>query len=197
VIIPSPHPDPRHDSDWSFPDTLEQVRIAVNDHGATVLWANTTLHAQHALVILRQELADRGVKMVGQDPLDTERQEDKAWLNKWLAEHIGLENAFPRSILVRQGDISTLECLGMPAVVKPVRGRGSYGVKLVQTLQQFSSSVEGLLTESDVVLCEVSPFHKLVSWPWLMRQGISFRRGDYHHRYAPRTIHGKALRCQC
>lgn len=93
--------------------------------------------------------------MIGQDPRDTERYEDKEWINGWLAGQEGLRDVFPRSLLLHTA-ADNVEELGYPVVVKPVRGRGSHGVTLVKNDDEFQKALETLLKESDAVLCEVS-----------------------------------------
>lgn len=149
-----PNPQPDRDQDWSFPDTVAGIRSAVREHGANVLWANTTLYAQHPIVQLAAEL--REVRMVGQSPLDIEKFEDKQWTNAWLASHKELAASFPRSLLFQQGDDrgSLLAC-PLPAVAKPIRGRGSHGVTKVTTPEEMSQAAINLLSESDAFLVEV------------------------------------------
>ncbi|GFZ48773.1 hypothetical protein JCM24511_06522 [Saitozyma sp. JCM 24511] len=155
VVTPVSDPVPTRDADWSFPDTFPGIRSAVLEHGADVLWANTTLHSSHALVQLRSELASRGVRMIGQNPLDTEKFEDKEWINRWLNGQPGLRGSFPRSMLFQKGDAKeTLEGFGVPAVAKPIRGRGSHGVTLARTMNELHIAAERLLAESDAILLE-------------------------------------------
>lgn len=150
-----PSPQPNWDQDWSFPDTVAGIRSAVRDHGANVLWANTTLYAQHPIVQLAPELRD--IRMVGQSPLDTEKFEDKQWTNAWLASHEELAASFPRSLLFRRGDDrEALLAFPLPAVAKPIRGRGSYGVTKVTTSEEMNRAASNLLSESNAFLVEVS-----------------------------------------
>lgn len=147
-------PDPTTDKDWSFPDTIAGIRSAVGDHGANVLWANTTLHAKHAIVELGSELKD--VKMVGQNPLDTERFEDKEYTNRWLASHPELAKSFPKSLLFTDGDDKAAQDkFPLPAVAKPIRGRGSHGVRRVNTAEELAEAAANLLSESNAFLLEV------------------------------------------
>ncbi|OCF31438.1 hypothetical protein I317_07705 [Kwoniella heveanensis CBS 569] len=153
VVTPVAEPIPTRDSDWSFPDTIAGVRSAVKEHGADVLWANTTLHAKHAIVELAGEL--RNVRMIGQSPLNTEKYEDKEWINRWLRGHSQLNSSFPKSILYGENDgQQVLEQFPLPAVAKPVRGRGSHGVTLVETVQELKEAANKLLKESNSILIE-------------------------------------------
>jgi D-alanine-D-alanine ligase len=153
VITPVDNPDPTVESDWSFGDTEEGVLEAVKA-GANILWANTTLHSTCSLVTLKDKL-QADLRFVGQDPFDFEKYEDKAWLNDWLNQG-ELEGWFPRSWLVRNTESEKLKSVELPAVVKPVRGRGSHGVSLVRTDDDLVQRVNELWTESDLVLIEVS-----------------------------------------
>lgn len=94
--------------------------------------------------------------MIGQSPLDTEKYEDKEWINRWLASHRGLEKAFPRSGLFTRKQLDQIRDFGVPLVIKPVRGRGSHGVTMVETEEDALSIAKKLLEESDAVLVEVS-----------------------------------------
>jgi carbamoylphosphate synthase large subunit len=104
-------------------------------------------------VDLSREIPD--VKLIGQNPFNTERFDDKQWTNAYLAKQHGLAKAFPKARLFSKGDrIADLEQMGLPLIAKPIRGRGSHGVTLVTTLEELDKAVEGLLEESDRVLVE-------------------------------------------
>ncbi|GAA5887216.1 hypothetical protein JCM6882_002452 [Rhodosporidiobolus microsporus] len=153
VTTPTSSPNSSSQTGWTFPDTQSGILSAVNA-GATVLWANTTLYASHPLVSLREELAKRDVRFVGQDPRDVERFEDKEFCNRWLAGQEGLEGAFPQSWLIEKGDEGKLGEVKLPAVVKPVRGRGSHGVSVVKTPKELQQSAAELYEEGDLILVE-------------------------------------------
>ena len=125
------------------------------------MWANTTLHSTHALVLLKGELEKAHVRVIGQNPLNWERYEDKAWVNEWLAGHERLKGVFPQAVLYKRSDgelQSRIKEAGidLPCVIKPVRGRGSYGVSRVENGEQLEKGVANLLSEGDAVLIEVS-----------------------------------------
>ncbi|WRT65252.1 uncharacterized protein IL334_002195 [Kwoniella shivajii] len=153
VITPVGEPNPTTDLDWSFPDTVTGIRDAV-EKGADVIWANGHTHSQHALVELRKELAVKGVRMVGQNPISAEKFDDKEWANRWLASHESLRGSFPRSLLYRKGDEKEVSEFPLPAMAKPVRGRGSHGVVKVSTPEEIDTALQTLLKESDAVLIE-------------------------------------------
>lgn len=154
VITPTTTPDPTKDLDWSFPDTANGITDALH-LGANTLWANTILHSRHALVTLRDKLVASGVRIVGQNPWDVERFDDKEWTNRWLAEQEGLRDAFPKSVLLEMGwDEGVLRAFEMPMVTKPVRGRGSSGVSKVETREEMRKALNALFEDSTAVMVE-------------------------------------------
>jgi glutathione synthase/RimK-type ligase-like ATP-grasp enzyme len=156
VVTPKSPPDPLNDPDWSYPDTEKGILAAVQS-GANVLWCNSTLWSDHPLVHLGTELARLGVRFVAQDPLDTENYDDKAWTNDWLNRG-ELEGKFPKSWLIEKGDAEDrLREITLPAVLKPIRGRGSHGVELVTDTDGLKRVCQKLWEESEAVLVEVSP----------------------------------------
>lgn len=160
MITPSDKPDPADDKSWTFPDTVEGIRSAL-DKGANTLWANTVLHSQHALITMRTDLVKGNVKLVGQSPTLTEKWDDKANTNLWLSGQKGLEMAFPKSrVLYKEDnkDVSEVDNdgIGWPRIMKPIRGRGSHGVAVVEDDEGFKKHLEKLYSESGSVLVEVS-----------------------------------------
>ncbi|WWC87418.1 uncharacterized protein L201_002307 [Kwoniella dendrophila CBS 6074] len=156
IITPVKKPDPTKDLDWSFPDTVSGVREAI-EKGANVLWANTTLHSKHAIVELKDELTKKGIRLIGQNPLTADKYDDKEWTNRWLSNQNGLENYFPKSLLYRKGngeEVDELDKFPLPAMAKPIKGRGSHGVTKVSTSVEMKSAVDVLLKESEAVLLE-------------------------------------------
>ncbi|GAW25877.1 putative glutathione synthetase ATP-binding domain-like protein [Rosellinia necatrix] len=127
------------------------------EKGATHLWANTILFASHPLQtsprLLRYE---DDLRIVGQPPSLVDRFDDKAVLNDLLRRRQSL--SLPRAITVSAGqDVSAV--LGplkgaFPLVAKPVRGRGSHGVKVCSTWDELHRHIEALFAESPTVLVE-------------------------------------------
>ncbi|KAH8084725.1 hypothetical protein HD553DRAFT_342223 [Filobasidium floriforme] len=153
VVTPNSPADPHNDPDWSYPDTEKGILAAVQT-GANVLWCNTTLWSDHPIVRLGTELARLGVRFVAQDPLDTEKYDDKAWTNNWLNQG-ELEGKFPKSWLIEKGDTEgQLREVTLPAVLKPIRGRGSHGVELVTDADGLGRVFQKLWEESEAVLVE-------------------------------------------
>jgi hypothetical protein len=128
VITPEADPPPEHDTGWTFADTAAGIRQAI-ERGARALWANTVLHATHPITLA---LREKGIRVVGQPAELVERFDDKWATNELLRTHglpvaaafrIGAEALTVGPVLPRGVDY--------PLVVKPLRGRGSEGVKVV------------------------------------------------------------------
>ncbi|ORY30211.1 hypothetical protein BCR39DRAFT_529982 [Naematelia encephala] len=155
VITPHPNssPSPIVDLDWSFPDTQSGILQALS-LGTNLIWPNTSMHTRHPLVDLLPELEAKGVQIVGQNVGVVEEWDDKAWLNAWLSSQKGLEGWFPKAKLIKKGDATNWGGWGWPAIAKPVRGRGSHGVKRVSSEVEMEEAIEVLLKESDEVLVE-------------------------------------------
>lgn len=113
---------------------------------------NTTLHATHPLLSIASDYPD--IRFVGQHPADVEKYEDKAWCNSWLAGLPELSNSIPRSKLAHRGQLSVLRELGLPVVLKPVRGRGSHGVTVVDDDSQLDNIAKDMWEENEAILLE-------------------------------------------
>ena len=154
VITPSATPSPTTQEGWCFPDTEDGILSAVQ-RGATHLWANTIVFASHPLQI-SSKLSPH-LRVVGQPPILTEIFDDKAYLNQKLSE---ANDSFPmpRSWRIDAGNHNAETVIKSidqyPIVAKPVRGRGSYGVKMCRTRDELEKHVATLLPESPVVLLE-------------------------------------------
>ena len=84
-----------------------------------------------------------------------EKFDDKAYINGKLAELPGY--TLPRSWLI-SGEKDVEQLVGsiyrFPVIAKPVRGRGSHGVKLCHGPEQFKQHAQVLLVESPLVMVE-------------------------------------------
>ena len=132
--------------------------------GATHLWANTILFSSHPLQSSTALAAyESQVHVVGQPPDIVEKLDDKAYLNGKLHE-LG-SFTMPRYWLVQRPDDGgddldgILQALNIPAdafpiVGKPVRGRGSHGVRVCQDQAQLRDHLSSLLDESPLVMLE-------------------------------------------
>jgi D-alanine-D-alanine ligase len=160
IVTPVPSPDPQDAMDWVFPDTIEGIQAAAAA-GAKVLWANTVLFSGHPL-----EGVLRDVAIVGQMPAAMQAFDDKFATNRMLAEAgLPVARSFLLSGTVRDGVCALADvrqaCAdrGMifPLIVKPVRGRGSQGVTLVNDLDALRSAAAALIeaaTFGDVLMVE-------------------------------------------
>ncbi|WCT71883.1 ATP-grasp domain-containing protein [Sphingomonas naphthae] len=135
IVTPVADPDPTQIFDWVFPDTPEGIAAALAA-GAELLWANTVLFAGHPI-----EAASRRAWIVGQDPAATQAMDDKAATNARLSE-AGLPVATSTLVSLATLDGATLP---VPAVVKPVRGRGSQGVSVVRDRPALDAAVRALI----------------------------------------------------
>jgi len=160
VVTPTSMPNPSWALDWVFPDTVDGI-LSAGAAGASVLWANTVLFEGHPLETV---MAD--VCIVGQIPSAMQAFDDKYETNLLLAQ-AGLPVA--RSFLLSGTDRENACALadvedafasrGMsfPVIVKPVRGRGSQGVTLVESLGDLRDAATALInaaTFGDMLMVE-------------------------------------------
>jgi len=155
LITPALTPDPSVEADWSFGDHKETILQVIEKHRANVLWANTNVHSTHALLEVAKRYPD--VLMVGQDPRQIDRYDDKEWASSWLQSQPGLEGSFAQQWIVpRDSDSSddVLRNISLPAIIKPVRGRGSQGVALCHSQDELKRRAQKLWETSDRVVVE-------------------------------------------
>jgi len=148
VVTPTSSPVPRRALDWVFPDTPDGIRHA-GSAGASVLWANTVLFEGHPLEAM---LAD--FHIVGQLPAAMQAYDDKFATNRLLAEAgLPVARSFLLSGAARENvcalaDVEqacTRRGMTFPLIVKPVRGRGSQGVTLVETISALRAASNALI----------------------------------------------------
>lgn len=156
MALPTTSADPANDSDWCFPDTQEGILDAVKQ-GATHLWANTILFATHPLQTsdLLTEHAE-SVSIVGQPPLLVNSYDDKALVYEMMKSHGGFTLA-KSTMLTASDDLPTImknQQLRYPLVGKPIRGRGSHGVKLCADEETLRAHVRFLFDESPRIIIE-------------------------------------------
>ena len=149
VITPASRPDPARDLDWVFPDTKDGIELALLA-GASVLWANTILFNGHPL----EDLHDRDVHIIGQQPAAVHEFDDKWHTNLILASE-GLPVAPGFLVFLKEVEGLLLETLAahgcpLPCVVKPIRGCGSDGVVKVSTLDELKAAVSSLLRATTI-----------------------------------------------
>ncbi|CAG8769506.1 27882_t:CDS:1, partial [Gigaspora margarita] len=157
IVTPVDTPCLTSDMDWVFPDTEEGINTAISK-GAKTLWANTILFNTHPLNFMSFR---EDIKLVGHLPSDVHKFD-----NKWIANELIKNNGIlvPHAILIgnsanngtyRLNDI-TLDILNkkgirFPAVIKPIRGRGSQGVRKVDSIDQMKGFAEKLLSTRTIV----------------------------------------------
>ena len=155
IVTPATSPDVYKNEGWCFSDTENGICSAVAK-GATHLWANTILFDSHPLQ-RSLKLADHASELyvLGQPPAMVQNFDDKAYLNGKLRGLGGY--TLPKSWLIQASD-NLDEVLGsiqqFPVVGKPIRGRGSHGVKLCHNPMELKLHIQQLIEESPVVMVE-------------------------------------------
>ena len=135
LITPVDAPKIKNDFDWVFPDSKEGIKRAIKK-GANLFWLNTVLYAKHPIL----KFKDKNLLIVGQKPQKVEIFDDKFYTNNLLKEK-GLP--IPLSYLL-SSDKHTCE-IKFPAVIKPVRGRGSQGVLVTQNEVALKKGIVNLI----------------------------------------------------
>ena len=92
--------------------------------------------------------------MVGQPPQLVDQYDDKNFVNDLLRQDQDNEFALPESRLISSIDQVVELDMKYPIVAKPIRGRGSHGVKLCHEVEQLKTHIQGLLGESPLVMLE-------------------------------------------
>lgn len=154
ISTPKSTPDPTQQAEWCFPDTEEGI-VAALDSGATHLWANTILFADHPLQVSQSlEAFEEKVHVVGQPPRLVELYDDKSFVNNWLRDTGKF--TMPRGWTVTKADATRIYQLNLPypVVAKPCRGRGSAGVKVCHTQKELTEHTESLFEDSDTIMVE-------------------------------------------
>ncbi|UYL07512.1 ATP-grasp domain-containing protein [Bdellovibrio sp. SKB1291214] len=133
VVVPVPAPHAEADMDWVFPDTLQGFAKAY-EAGARIFWLNTVLYVGHPV----EKLKYPDVRFVGQLPSDVQTFDDKFATNKFLKQR---KLPVASSDMVRLSDWKMID-FSSPKVIKPIRGRGSQGVEIVQDATGMSALVD-------------------------------------------------------
>jgi D-alanine-D-alanine ligase len=126
--------------------------------GAKTLWANTILFDAHPLNYMK---LGEDIKLIGHPPSKVQKFD-----NKWIANELMRSRGLlvPHAILIGNTTFNgayelnsiTLDTLyknniRLPAIVKPIRGRGSQGVKKVNTIEQLKEHAKNLLSSGAVI----------------------------------------------
>lgn len=127
------------------------------ESGATHLWANTILFAAHPLQTSNRVIKYQDdVKVIGQPPLLVEQYDDKDLVNNLLRKAGGFDMPQAWTIHKQSALEQHLETLSLPfpVVAKPLRGRGSQGVKVCNSLQELTTHADELFIDSSTVMIE-------------------------------------------
>jgi D-alanine-D-alanine ligase len=135
VVTPVDAPDVMRGYDWVFPDTQEGITAALAK-GASTIWLNTILYKGHPI----EPFIKEGIAVVGQTPENTDLYDDK-WITNELLKHHQLP--IPRAMLITKEHQEL--SFPFPVVIKPIRGRGSQGVTLVEDAQAFKAVITAML----------------------------------------------------
>lgn len=152
IVTPDVSPTPRDQEGWCFPDTEAGIVAAV-EKGATHLWANTILFGTHPLQTspALDHLASQ-IRVVGQPPRLVDQYDDKGFVNSLLRK----DGSFPlpQFWILESPSPSIPANLPYPVVGKPIRGRGSHGVKVCFSEAELFAHLEEILRESPIVMVE-------------------------------------------
>ena len=138
-----------------FADTESGILAAIEKQ-VTHLWANTILFSGHPLQTSEKlHKVAKNIQIVGQPPKLVELYDDKNYVNEMLRMRGGFR--LPSAQLVQ--DESQLQSilkldLDYPVVAKPVRGRGSHGVKICRTANELRDHCNDLLNQQSSVIVE-------------------------------------------
>ncbi len=134
VVTPIDVPKVESDLDWVFPDTVEGLQAAI-DKGANTLWTNTILYSGHPI----ETFIEKGIAVVGQIPKNTDLYDDKLFTNQLLRSH---HLPIPESVTITEATRTEYVMnFSFPVVTKPIRGRGSQGVSLVQSKAELDRTI--------------------------------------------------------
>ncbi|KAJ4382236.1 hypothetical protein N0V86_002569 [Didymella sp. IMI 355093] len=137
-------------------DTEDGILEAVSA-GATHIWANTILFTTHPLQASKDlGLFAGSVAIVGQPPHLVEAYDDKALVYEIMKSHGGFTIAKSTTLTVSDEPSNLMEerYLKYPVVAKPVRGRGSHGVKLCEDEETLRAHAKYLFDESPKIIVE-------------------------------------------
>lgn len=142
VITPIKNPRLQNNKDWVFPDTKSGIEDALKI-GATIFWLNTVLYKNHPI----ENYFNEEVQFIGQKPELVDIYDDKFYTNKLLKAN-GLP--IPKTTLIEKGvseNVSNL--IDFPFVIKPLRGRGSQGVFLVNNKKELNQKLKELFAANE------------------------------------------------
>ncbi|WP_316735117.1 ATP-grasp domain-containing protein [Pedobacter aquatilis] len=143
VITPTENPEVEQDLDWVFPDTKEGISKAIS-LGANTFWLNTVLYNGHPI----EEFISKDIFVVGQDPKMVDTYDDKVHTNNMLKK---ANLPIPKSMLIDSKNIDKLGSIDLkfPLMIKPIRGRGSQGVMLVEQEKDLEKNLKETFKKGD------------------------------------------------
>ncbi|RYZ57370.1 MAG: ATP-grasp domain-containing protein [Proteobacteria bacterium] len=134
VLTPVANPDPTQVKDWVYPDTDMGLRQAFLD-GAQIFWMNTVLHEDHPI----QRIRSNDLWIVGQDAEAVQLYDDKFVANRTLRDE---GYAVAASAIIDGTDVKIPASTQYPVILKPIRGRGSVGVTLINSEEELRGLIE-------------------------------------------------------
>ncbi|KAK0126220.1 hypothetical protein ONS95_007834 [Cadophora gregata] len=167
IHTPILSPSPTNQTHWSFPDTTSGIFSALRNGTTTHLWANTILFSAHPLQNLPAlDAYQDSLRIIAQPPKLVETGDDKAKVNDFLRSYSTNSSKECGKFTLPQGwtidtspelDIyTTLKELYLPypVVGKPIRGRGSFGVKVCHDTDSLAAHFSLLFKDSSSVMIE-------------------------------------------
>lgn len=141
IVTPVVSPKIENDLDWVFPDTKLGIQNALNKD-AKLFWLNTVLHKDHPIV----DFFNSDIEVIGQIPSKVDIYDDKWMTNKFLkANNIPIPKATQIS---QKQKIDNLN-FNFPLVLKPIRGRGSQGVFLIQNQIELRNKLSDIFMSQE------------------------------------------------
>ncbi|RIA96077.1 hypothetical protein C1645_798738 [Glomus cerebriforme] len=159
--------------DWVFPDTEEGIDAALAK-GAKTLWANTILFDAHPLNYMNLE------KILSL--LATLHQKCKI-PHAILIGNTTCNGAYELNSITL--DTLYKNNIRLPAVVKPIRGRRSQGVKKVNTMEQLKEHAKNLLSSGAVIDGQREEITVTVMPPGMYDINFKIKRFNHHDGIAP------------
>lgn len=136
VVTPVENPSARNEHDWVFSDDPAGIEEAIQK-GANTFWLNTVLFTGHPIT----EYLEKS-KIVGQEPSMVTTFDDKLKTNQRLY-YKGLPFVLPTEVSVAMAS----QLPTYPIVLKPIRGRGSQGVKVIRDYEELQIHTQFLLDQ--------------------------------------------------
>ena len=142
IITPVSNPNIETNLDWVFPDTKQGIQKAL-DKGANTFWLNTVLYKNHEI----ENFFDWDIQFVGQLPNQVDIYDDKYFTNEFLRKN---EIPIPKTELISIENLNDYSIsIDFPLVVKPIRGRGSQGVSLVNNRKELDNKLNEIFINKE------------------------------------------------